>query len=306
MKSCPKHPLAASLCALALQLASLAPAYTADLGYAQPAPADTWQFSLTPYAWAININGDVTARGHTADINDDFFQIIEKSDSILAWMSYFEARKGRFSLFADIVWADLGFPGHFNISKDPLGRFDRAALDIKGHAQLDYQETIIQSGIAYEIARWQSAPGRFTALDLMGSARYWNEDVDLKLHLTGTLTVDLAELGLKFKRTRSVAIARSGDLEWVDPVVGARIRHQLAPGKELRLEGDVGGFGAGSDFSWQTVATYGFDMNCLGKPLHTVIGYRALSVDYSENGRFGKNGLDVVQHGPVLGVTLNW
>ena len=26
------------------------------------------------------------------------------------------------------------------------------------------------------------------------------------------------------------------------------------------LEGDVGGFGVGSDFSWQVVGTYGFDV----------------------------------------------
>ena len=118
--------------------------------------------------------------------------------------------------------------------------------------------------------------------------------------------MDLEQLGLKFKRSRRVAIARANDLEWVDPVVGARIRHQLAPGKELRLEGDVGGFGVGSKFSWQAVATYGFDINCQGTPLHRVIGYRALAVDYSDNGRFGKDGLDVVQHGPVMGVSFRW
>ena len=178
--------------------------------------------------------------------------------------------------------------------------------NVKGQAQLDYQETIIQSGVTYEVARWQSASGSLAALDLMGSARYWNQDVDLSLRLTGTLTVDLRELGLKFQRSRRVAIARSGDLEWVDPVVGARIRHQIAPGKELTLIGDVGGFGAGSEFSWQAVATYGFDVNCFGSPLHTVIGYHALAVDFSEDGRFGKNALDVVQHGPVMGVTFNW
>jgi hypothetical protein len=72
------------------------------------------------------------------------------------------------------------------------------------------------------------------------------------------------------------------------------------------LLGDIGGFGAGSEFSWQAVATYGFDLNCFGTPLHTVIGYRALAVDFSENGRFGKNELDVVQHGPVMGVTFKW
>lgn len=118
--------------------------------------------------------------------------------------------------------------------------------------------------------------------------------------------MDLERLGLKLKRSGRVAVARSGDVEWVDPVVGARLRHQMAPGKMLRLEGDVGGFGAGSEFSWQAVGTYGFDTRFLGTPLHAVIGYRALAVDYSENGRFGKNGLDVVLHGPVMGVTFNW
>jgi hypothetical protein len=106
----------------------------------------------------INVDGNVTARGHTADVNENFFQIVEKSDSLLAWMSYFEARKGRFALFTDVVWADLGFPGHFNITKSPLGRFDRATLNVKGHAQLDYEETIIQSGIYYEVARWAWRP----------------------------------------------------------------------------------------------------------------------------------------------------
>lgn len=279
------------------------PALSGDLGPG-PMPGNKWEFSLTPYAWAINVNGEATARGHTVDINEDFFQIVEKSDSLLAWMSFFEARKGRFSAFTDFVWMDLSFPGHFQRTlTGPLGR---AALNIKGHANLDYQQIIVQSGVAYEIARWQRGSGSYTALDVMGSARYWHEETDLSLRLTGTLTLDLERLGLKLKRSRKIALARSGDLEWVDPVVGARIRHQLAPGKELRLEGDVGGFDAGSEFSWQVVGSYGWDTTCLGKPMHAVVGYRALAVDYSESGRFGKNGLDVVQHGPVIGASFRW
>jgi hypothetical protein len=37
-----------------------------------------------------------------------------------------------------------------------------------------------------------------------------------------------------------------------------------------------------------------------------VIGYRALAADFSEEGRLGKNALEVAQHGPVMGVTFNW
>jgi hypothetical protein len=113
-------------------------------------------------------------------------------------------------------------------------------------------------------------------------------------------------IGLKFNSSRSVAIARAHDLEWVDRVVGARVRHQIAPGKDLRLEGDIGGFGVGSDFSWQVVAVYGFHTALFGIPLYADLGCRALAVDYSEQGHYGKNGLDVVQHGPVMGVTFNW
>ena len=288
-----------------LWLAAVGPAPAADLGHGESMPAG-WEFSLTPYGWMINVNGDVTARGNTVEVNQDFFQIVEKSDSLLAWMSYFEARKGKLALFTDLVWLDLGFPGKIDVRGSPFARFPRAVMSIDGKAQLDYESIIVQPGVAYEVARWQSAPGSYTALDLLGGARYWNQDVSLSLRLTGTLEVDLERLGLKFKRSRRVAIARANDLEWVDPVVGARVRHQIAPGKELRLDGDIGGFGAGSEFSWQAVAVYSFHTKCLGMPLHADIGYRALYVDYSEDGRFGKQGLDLVQHGPVMGVTFNW
>jgi hypothetical protein len=37
-----------------------------------------------------------------------------------------------------------------------------------------------------------------------------------------------------------------------------------------------------------------------------VIGYRALAVDYSEESTYGENVLDVVLHGPLLGVNFRW
>jgi hypothetical protein len=295
-------------------LAGPDPAASADLGpgaakeqLVEPAPQPSqWQFSFTPYGWMTSVNGNATAAGHTVDIDATFFDIVEKSDSIMALMGYFEARKGRFGFFTDVVWEDLSFDAHRNVSRNPFPRLPGVNVAIKGNAQLDYQSTIIQSGIAYELARWSGGGGAYTALDVMGSARYWNQEVDVSLKLTGNLTADLQRLGLKLQRSGSVALARSGDLEWVDPVVGARLRHQMTSGAELALYGDVGGFGVGSDFSWQAVATYGFDVNCFGTPLRTVVGYRALAVDFSENGRFGRNGLDFVQHGPVMGISFRW
>ena len=156
------HSHACFIAAIAVSLGGLFAATdaatSADLGtqprLVEPAPpSNPWQFSFTPYGWMLNVNGNVTARGHTVDVNDSFFQIVEKSDSLLAWMSYFEARKGPVSLFTDVVWADLGFPGEahddFNrrASGHPFERFPAvgvsvdANLHIKGHAQLDYNRS---------------------------------------------------------------------------------------------------------------------------------------------------------------------
>jgi hypothetical protein len=261
-------------------------------------PASQWQFNFTPYGWLMGVDGDVTVRGHTTDVNASFIDIVEESDSLMALMGFFEARRGPFSLFADVVWADLTFSGDLQGQANPIANLN---VLVNANVYLGYELTIIQPGFSYEIARWTGG-GSSTALDLMGSARYWNQSVDVSLNVTGT--VSLGTIG--FQRSGSRAIGRSGDLEWVDPVVGGRLRHQTASGAELTLVGDVGGFGVGSDFSWQAVATYGFDTMLLGMPVHTVVGYRALGVDYSETGPFGPNGIDAVLHGPVVGASFRW
>lgn len=143
----------------------MAPALAADFGPDTP-PANKWQFSFTPYGWRPGINGKATVRGHKVDINESFIEILKESDSIMALMGYFEARKGRFGLFTDVVWEDLGFPGHgttdFNrrASGRPFAKAPNvnlavdANLAIKANAQVDYQSTIIQSGAAFEVAKW--------------------------------------------------------------------------------------------------------------------------------------------------------
>lgn len=305
-------------------LFACAGAAASDLGEPLPAP-NGWQFSFTPYGWMVNINADITAAGQTVEVNESFIQIVEKSDSLRALMGYFEARKDKFALFTDVVWMDLTFSGQGQFSKsrnvklNPFARlpnFDvlvKANLSGKSNAQIDYQTTIVTTGAAYEVAKW-NGPTSSTALDVLGGARYWNIQTDVSLQLSGKLSGDVAaqfkrlgfEVKRSFKGSRSLAVAPSSTLEWVDPFVGLQLRHRMGKSQELRLEGDVGGFGVGSEFSWGAVATYGFEVKCFGRPIHTVVGYRALYVDYSDTGRFGKKGFDGVQHGPIIGATMRW
>jgi hypothetical protein len=105
----------------------------------------------------------------------------------------------------------------------------------------------------------------------------------------------------------NLAIARSGSVDWVDPVVGARLRHRFAPGHELAVRGDVGGFGAGSQFSWNALAAYSWDFAVRnGVTYSGVLGYRALYVDYEQGSGRNKYAYDVLTHGPIFGLNIGF
>jgi hypothetical protein len=80
-----------------------------------------WQFRVTPYAWAPSVNGDVTVRGQTADIDMSFWDLFDSGssgaqlDSLAALMGYVEARKGPWGIYGDVVW----------------GKFDSADTEMK-------------------------------------------------------------------------------------------------------------------------------------------------------------------------------
>ena len=70
---------------------------------------------------------------------------------------------------------------------------------------------------------------------------------------------------------------------------------------------DVGGFDVGSRFSWNAIAAYNFTL-CVNNGLtYTgMLGYRALSVDYEQGSGHTRYEYDVVQHGPVMGVSVKF
>jgi hypothetical protein len=155
---------------------------------------------------------------------------------------------------------------------------------------------IVEIGAAYEVAR--AGP---LAFDVLGGARYWYQEADLSLEVARTIEIGDLELA----GTR--AFARSGSVDWLDPVIGARVRYAVAPGHELFLRGDIGGFGVGSDFSWQAIGGYGFDFGAWqGITFSGIVGYRALYVDYAHGFGRTRYEFDMLQHGPVLGVSMRF
>jgi hypothetical protein len=297
--------------ALVSFLALVGSALSADLGpNPQPQipeplpPLSQWQFSFTPYGWLPWISGNMVVKGRALDVAVDPAQIIDHLDwptIVPAWMSYAEARRGPLSLFNDIVWTQLSGSGGF--TRTFHGRLATATFG--ANIKADYQLAIVEAGGAYTV--WsqgrQGSPGS-TAFDLLAGARYWHQDVDVSADLTGTVALS-GPLGITITGNR--AIAKSGSVDWADPFVGARIRQQLAPGQEIVLRGDVGGFGAGSQFSWQAIGTYNW-LLCVthGIPVDGYVGFRALSADFSQGSGTSKFEFDNVIYGPVIGATMRF
>jgi hypothetical protein len=68
---------------------------------------------------------------------------------------------------------------------------------------------------------------------------------------------------------------------WVDPVLGARFRLNLMKGLFADLKGDAGGFGVGSQVTWQIYTGLGKEFK---QKYSLLLGYRYLDVDYKNGG----------------------
>ena len=116
-------------------------------------------------------------------------------------------------------------------------------------------------------------------VDVIGGLRYNSVKWD----------VESTVQALNFKETK----------DWLDPYIGVRVQHPL--GDRLTVEGyaDVGGFGVGSDLSWQASAgiNYSFTPSMTGK-----FGYRHVDNDYSEDGFT----YDMASSGIYAGLGIRW
>ena len=272
-------------------------ASAADLGPSAPPVVQTapspWSIRFTPYGWLTSMNGTQTVRGRSVKVDASFIDLVEKSDTLVALMGDFEARYGRIALLADLVWSKVGFDGGTVRSRSLAPGITGSVGASLG---LDVEMAILEAGVAYEVAR--SGP---LAIDVLGGVRYWYQQADLSLSLAaGVSAGDLEVVGGR-------GIARSGSVDWLDPVIGARLRYAVLPGHDLFLRGDIGGFGAGSEFSWQAIAGYSFDFATYqGVTFSGVVGYRALYVDYSRGEGRQRYEFDMLQHGPVLGLSARF
>ena len=203
-----------------------------------------WEFSVTPYFWAPALSGKVTHRRlPVINIDASFDDIFDNLD--FAAMLIGDARKGRYSIFGDLIYAKLG-----NVGDTPRDIVSTSA-DVKSKSFAGFL------GAGYSVL--DASEHR---LDVVAGLRVWSVDTDITLH-----------------RGEFSGRKRSDSATWVDALVGVRGNYAFNPKVYLTGWGLIGAGGADAD--WDVGIGIGYNFS---KSISATVGYRALGVDYDRNG----------------------
>lgn len=269
--------IAGSLCLVLLVLGLFPiPANAADLPpepIVETNPIDerinrTWEFLIAPYFVAANITGTTqVGRLPATDIDvstNDILENLRFGAMVRAEALY----RQKIGAMLDIAYMGLG------ASADTFVPGGRISVDV--------DQTIAEGFLFYRV---HNSPQ--TSVDLYAGGRYWN--INLDLDAAGTVV-------------GSFGISRGDD--WIDPVVGIRAFHMFNNRWSANARGDIGGFGAASDFTWNVQGGVGYHFN---RTWSAHLQYKALSVDF-DNDKAGTDrfAYDTITHGPLLGVVARF
>jgi hypothetical protein len=229
----------------------------------QPAEKD-WSFTLTPYGWATAIDGTMSAGGRSADVDIAFKDVVKHLDT--TFMLAAELRYKRWGFMGDVIYARL----HDDIAP-PAGLLFSSTHEV-------FKETIGTFAVSYRVVDANPA-----YLDFFAGARVY------RFYSEIVLRPNLAPQGF----------SASGTSTWADPIIGLRGRYYVSRAVFLNGYGDVGGFGAGSELSWQVLGGIGVEA---ARWLDLQMGYRALGFEYQ-----GSRGTqEITTHGPIMGATIRF
>jgi opacity protein-like surface antigen len=140
-------------------------------------------------------------------------------------------------------------------------------------ADVDVDQTAIEASGGYRLG---------DHLEAIAGVRYVDLAADLRFH---------GPLGLQ----------RAPDQDWWDPLVGVNLRAPLGRTWSLRGRADIGGFGVGSELTWQLEALADWKVS---ERVSLQLGYRYIDMDYEDD----DSGFvyDMVNQGPQAGVTFHF
>jgi hypothetical protein len=223
-----------------------------------------WHFTVAPYLWLTGLNGELGVATINTQIDAGFSDIF--SNLNIAFMLYGEARYKKFGLAVDLFIVRMSLDG----TRPILG----------GAVKVDTDKTFLETAILYSIVhneKW--------SVDVHAGVRTWWINTKLDAERVVLPENRLVESNISF----------------IDPIIGAKVFYLPHEKWPINAKVDIGGFGAGSEFSWQVLVGGGYKFS---KSWTALLQYRFLGVDYTSGteGTIDYFRLDTTMSGPLLGV----
>ncbi len=220
------------------------------------AGAQDWSTQVTLYGWGSSVKGDFTPLTGAPTLSFDKSLSEILEDLDGAFFITGLALRGDLVIFADYTYSASSREGLV-----PPG--------IPAAGEVTLQSFTLAAGKRFDLVGGDS-------IDLLGGLRAWKVE--------GEVSVPLADVDISPEKT------------FADPIVAVRANAALSDRWSLIGYGDVGGFGVGSELTWQAAVTANYRAT---DNLFISAGWRELYLDYEDGG----TKFDGSMAGPIIGAT---
>ncbi len=201
-----------------------------------------------------------------------------------------DGRRGFLDLYAGARYDHLGVQLDLNQDSAGIAAFagavtDRLAARVESIAAEDLSGVLGKTRELRRLLGERKLHARF-GRSREALRRYIRAEAVAKINPTSQAKADAAAAKKEFSQTLADDIKNAlpdsgaGDVWWVDPLVGLRGQINFTRWLYLTTQADVGGFGAGSQITWNALATLGVNFT---RNVYAELGYRYMYVDYDKN-----------------------
>lgn len=237
-----------------------------NLVLAQDAASERWKFRVAPYLWGTAIDGRVAHERLPVDMHASmsFGEVWDNLD--VGAMGAFEARKGRYGVLADGLFAKLSTTVYAPVAGTalPVRLRTRTATGL----------------VAFRYGWLENDSGN---LDLVAGVRVWSARTRLDYSIPVPVPPPIPQ-----------QYSGSQQERWVDLQVGVKGRREFS--NRVFVGGWVLAGKGESDLSTDLMLLAGYGVN---ERLSIVAGYRWLSTDYETSSGFK---FDTTMQGPGIGL----
>lgn len=222
--------------------------------------AEPWNGRVSFYIWVSSIEGTIGARGQTAPFDASFDDILDELE--FAFTLRASVREGEWTYAADLFYLEVGS----TVFPVGLPRVDTST-----------SWTIFEFTAGRDVAKTTLGNGGELTAQAYGGFRL--HTIRNRISIGGT--------------------PQASEARWIfDPIIGGELRGALGA-LTILLRIDFGGFGIGSDFTWNVIT--GAEI-ALSSEFAIVIGYRWFDMD----GKTGGLSFDFLAQGPFFAITFRF